>query len=553
MAKISTYANASPVALSDLLIGTSVGATPANATKNFLVSDLIALFEGNVTLQDVLDAGNTATQDIVLTGSISLTGDLTIGAGIIDSNASLGTVGQVLTSNGTIAYWDSSPSIYGGSGTVPVGTVATISSDLTWTGGGIKRVTNSRNFIEVTQESDMPSSLQANTTYIIRGRVNFTTPRTVTSAGCEVIGLDRNEDTIQWGGAGALFTVTDVNFSMDSVKLTSTEAGNSILSATNVDGVSYNDGRDAIISIRNCQFRGTFDVMDIKGFDLVDINNSLFFYIKAQNFGLRFQDVSKLQITSCEMIRWFDESTLPTPSGYATVPMIELQANNLSSFGAVNINGCIIHPQDVQKGIDISTSSTTGFGTISSNAFVNVGLTNLADIFVPNAGGAPDYSQTATYNYDAHANQGITNSNAYVLTTLSGANTTPTAFVAVNTPTQVLLGGLAVATNSQRWSVAADGTMTYNGTKPIYVEISASVSFQKGSGGGTDDYTFYIDKGGILQTASATLTTGSSSVDTTTVIYSLTAVNGTALQLWAENNSGTVDLLVTGVHILVKE
>ena len=35
MAKISTYDNASPVTLSDKIIGTSVGATPANATKNF--------------------------------------------------------------------------------------------------------------------------------------------------------------------------------------------------------------------------------------------------------------------------------------------------------------------------------------------------------------------------------------------------------------------------------------------------------------------------------------------------------------------------------------
>ena len=87
---------------------------------------------------------------------------------------------------------------------------------------------------------------------------------------------------------------------------------------------------------------------------------------KATNFGLRFQDTSKIEITSCELIRWFDEVTIPTPSGYATVSLIELQNNNLASFGAVNINGCIIHPQQTQNGIEIGTSSTTGFGTISS-------------------------------------------------------------------------------------------------------------------------------------------------------------------------------------------
>ena len=70
MSKISTYNNASPVTLSDRLIGTSAGATPANATKNFLVSDLSDLIESNVTktLQQVLDAGNTATKDVIITG-----------------------------------------------------------------------------------------------------------------------------------------------------------------------------------------------------------------------------------------------------------------------------------------------------------------------------------------------------------------------------------------------------------------------------------------------------------------------------------------------------
>ena len=70
MARISTYTNASPVTLSDMLIGTSVGATPANATKNFLVRDLLALFEGNITLEDVLVAGNTSTTSMILGGSL---------------------------------------------------------------------------------------------------------------------------------------------------------------------------------------------------------------------------------------------------------------------------------------------------------------------------------------------------------------------------------------------------------------------------------------------------------------------------------------------------
>lgn len=49
MGKISTYDNASPVTLTDKVIGTSVGGSPTDATKNFLVSDLLTLFQGLAT------------------------------------------------------------------------------------------------------------------------------------------------------------------------------------------------------------------------------------------------------------------------------------------------------------------------------------------------------------------------------------------------------------------------------------------------------------------------------------------------------------------------
>ncbi len=108
MARISTYTNASPVTLSDKFIGTEVAGTPVNVTKNFLISDLLALFQSNITLQNVLDAGNTAIQDINLTGNISLDGgnltldttaSLYVGGLLIDSTGATGALGQTLTSD----------------------------------------------------------------------------------------------------------------------------------------------------------------------------------------------------------------------------------------------------------------------------------------------------------------------------------------------------------------------------------------------------------------------------------------------------------------------
>lgn len=112
MARISTYANSTPVLLTDKMIGTNTAGTPANATKNFLVSDLLTLFQSNITLQNVLDAGNTATQSITLTGAITQTGNfgitgnltqsggaLTLGGTVRDFNGALGNNGETLVCN----------------------------------------------------------------------------------------------------------------------------------------------------------------------------------------------------------------------------------------------------------------------------------------------------------------------------------------------------------------------------------------------------------------------------------------------------------------------
>lgn len=100
MGRISTYTNATPVTLSDKFIGTEVAGTPVNVTKNFLISDLLTLFQANITLQNVLDAGNTATQSIILTGDITQTGGaLSLGGTVRDFNGALGVNGETLVCN----------------------------------------------------------------------------------------------------------------------------------------------------------------------------------------------------------------------------------------------------------------------------------------------------------------------------------------------------------------------------------------------------------------------------------------------------------------------
>jgi hypothetical protein len=502
-----------------------------------------------ITSNILSENGLTASTISATTIDVTTLNSTTVNSTTIDS-----TTISATTISGTTFYGDgsglvSSPNLYTQDGTIGTNRVVTISDTLTFSGGSEIRVVNGRTYKEINQPSDLPTTLVANTTYIFNGETTMTNNITCNVDGVEFIGSNRENDGVIWSGTGAFLTLTDCNFDFEKMKFSSLVSGNSILSATNVAASGYNNNRLKVLAFVNCQFRGTYDVMDINGYDLVDINNTLFFYVKATNFGLRFRDTSKVELSSCELIRWFDESTIPTPSGYATTSMIELQNNNLASFGAVNINGCIIHPQQTQNGINIGTGSTTGFGTISSNAFINAGLTT-GEVFLPITSGLPDYSQTATYKYDIFANQGVLNSTSGIMMTVSG-NTNDTNLTD-GVPAKIETDGLALAQSAVRFSLNVDGRCTYVGTKQIYVSIHATVGFDK-QGGGTDNYVFYIYKNGVQLPGSQTKIRTGGNEGTLGMTYGTLMETNDYIEIWVEVVGSNDNMLIQDLQFLIRE
>jgi hypothetical protein len=364
-----------------------------------------------------------------------------------------------------------------------------ISGNLSVT-GGITQDANSAKIVDILSYSDFPSGgiLDSHTTYVIHGTVTCTAGQEieVSASGCSIVGNDKNKDKLVYTGTNEFITVDNVDFTLQNVWISTTNSLSTAVFAEDIATVAgeYNFGRKSFLNLLNCQFRNVAGgVLDIYGFDLVDINNSTFFYIESTSFGCRFQDVSKLEISSCEFIRWFAESSLPTPSGFATCDMIELQANGPlgAGFGAININGGIIHPQQTQFALNINSSSTTGFGTIASNAFVNVGITTGGILT------GSTYNDASMLKYDVFANQGLTDSTAYIYgyqsgTDLQSASTT--------------FGGLSIATfltaASQRWTAGATG-ITYNGTKPVTVKMDVGLTVS-GVGGNNEQFEFKLYK-----------------------------------------------------------
>ena len=419
---------------------------------------------------------------------------------------------------------------------------------------------NSTNMIEVSQESDFgiavggAITLTTNTTYFVRGNVNCSNRLIADTEGILICGWDRDKDGLTHTGTGDFITATDVNFELANLKLSSTNStgGEVVLRAVNYTEADYNKGRLKILTIINCQFRNCFDVLYIEGYDLTDIQQTLFWYIESTTIGCQFKNTSKLQISSCEFVRWFRESTIPTPSSYATASMVEVLSNGTGGGnGATNISGCIFHPQQTQNGIDIKTGSTTGFGTISGNTFINIGLTTgetfLGDSLTPALGA---YSEIECLKFDILANNGILNSTAGVVMTMEG-NTTDTV-LAINTPTQINTGGLALAQAFVRYSVTTAGRVTYNGTKQIYASIHASISYSK-QGGGGDDFTFYLYKNGVVLNGSATLVRAGGNEASISMVYGTLFDLNDYIEIWIENTSSTDNMRITDWQVLIRE
>ena len=286
----------------------------------------------------------------------------------------------------------------------------------------ITKVVNSTELVEIGQESDFPApiggiiDLVVGTTYLIRGDVQMTSQLRIQAENVSIIGFDRDKDGLSYVGAngvGDFIYTRDVNFTMENLRISSTNttAGDVAFRGDDFNYGDFNDNRLKVLNIINCQFRNCKDLMAIEGYDLCDIHNTLFWYCEATTIGCQFKNVSKLQITSCEFVRWFNESTIPTPSGFATAEMIDLLPNAPGTgFGAVNINGCVIHPQQTQDGIKIDAATTIAFGTIASNTGIDTDLTT---------------GRVVDFDYDIHngiivqANQEIRNGNAKATLSLS--------------------------------------------------------------------------------------------------------------------------------------
>jgi hypothetical protein len=310
-------------------------------------------------------------------------------------------------------------------------------------------------------EGAMPSSFVADRTYIFLGSRTTATSFTL-PANCKICGTGKNNSFINYTGAGSLFVSTDNNLSICEITLTSSDNAGRILSGINL-------GQDKTIDMTKVQLRNCKNGMTIVGYDLVDLNNCIFTFFESGSLtpiGINFNDNSKVQLSSCEFLRWFQEGGVPGSTFFNGIMLKFAGALN-----ALNINGCFFHPQYDQDGINLSALLSAIEGTITSNTFIDINLnTPTFQVLVP-----PIASLASKYVIES--NSIYPNLKSQVTYVLSAVNTTATD-LSVNNPNVINHNNLALPLAIQFATITPGGLITYTKKRSANFMIVATCNLE---------------------------------------------------------------------------
>lgn len=329
--------------------------------------------------------------------------------------------------------------------------------------------------VEYINAGQMPASFASNTVYVFLGSRTTSTPISLVGlTGVSIIGLSRDSSEINYSGSGAFLTTQDADISIDNLRFIQTNNAGYVLDATNT-------AKDKLLTITNCEFRNCRNIFDIDGYDLVDIQQNVFTYIQGGStlgtpLGIFTNNVSKLELNSNELIRWYEEGQPANTNPFAG-NLIQING----TCGGHLISSNVIHPRVTQDGINIDSATTFAAGiNISANTFVTAGLTT---------GVVLNTNSNASYDLTAIQEANSALSNLKSVLGMSHLDSTPatTTLTTINTPVNMVFNTGTITVFGD-FGVTVDtttnvGRITYDRVRPVNFQITAifEVLFVSGS------------------------------------------------------------------------
>jgi len=387
-----------------------------------------------------------------------------------------------------------------------------------------------------------------NTTYIFLGNHTFTSTLTINQPGVVIKGVGRDNTKIDGTFAGPLIDVVDQDFEIADITLSALGDDTFALTGANFNpGVGApNEGRLKTLNMYNCQLRNCRNGMAIAGFDLVDISQTLFYYFQQRTdalaqVGVDLFATSKVEFTSCEFLRWFDETTIAAPTDFFLGDQLKLQNSTGVGFGAVNINNCIFHPQQNQNGVVVDNAATFGFGNMVGNTFIDINLNT--PTFLP-----LQIDIDLQPSWIIEANQGIPNLLAFINSEVN-ANALVTTIAAVSTPTPILATTFIDNGSSRVTLNTSTGVITKDSKRSNYFTINLNLQFTIQAGGNNQNIVI-----GLLRNGAPSGPTTKVEADSAVPANASFNVIGFAdqsdtFQLYIQNDTGANDILVNNIQL----
>lgn len=357
-------------------------------------------------------------------------------------------------------------------------------------------------------------TLEDATEYVIVDDLS-TSDRFVMGADTLVRAADAVIYVLTYTGSGTLFSGVDVSYSIVNLGIIAS-------SGTVFGGSDISSPGSSVLLIQGVIVYSCVNLGNIDNLDTLVTSSCTFV---ASSDGFIFTGSSNRQAVShlCEIIMG--------GGAYYNLGTAIFQAVSVNDYAATLSAG-----SNLLSGATASANITTGglgfisFGRHSGVGTPILGITN------------------ADARWQFIGNDDITDTRSDALLSITG-NTTETVISVVDTPVLVL--GTWNEERVSQFSSTAAGRVTYVGGKNAVIPITASLTCKTASGG-DKDVSFYIAKNGTVVSNSKTSNTVKlTNPGNTTIIWQDEAVNGDYYEIFVENNSDTINIIVIDTKLRI--
>lgn len=281
----------------------------------------------------------------------------------------------------------------------------------------------------------------------------------------------------------------------------------------------------------------------------------------------QFSDTAPASIVNIET---FAISACDKIADVSDVLAFTLTFGNCLSFNeGVDITGTAQIALSIDRLFLVSTNATATHVNLGSNVFTTLELQNISFNGVPGAtaisglasngnvaadqvsfisaceftGGITELSGITVddFRYLFSANSGLQDTDPDALLSLTN-NSTETIISEDNTPVKV--AGTWVIERTSQFTGDTTGRATYDGERALSTPITISLAIEPASGTNKDMTAYVTKNGSIVANSSISARGDSGNPRTITLVWQDNLVNADYIELWVENNSDTVNLIV---------